>query len=70
MSAPALDDQTRKAFETLRAKAALLGATLILFEDDLGKPSLTLNRWCLTRTFSLAQLDDLEDLIGRMAEAS
>jgi hypothetical protein len=70
VNAPVLDDQKRKKFETLRAQAALLGATLILFDNDLGHPELALTRWCFTKAFSLAQLDELEELLKRMGAAA
>jgi hypothetical protein len=70
VNAPVLDDATRKRVDTARAKAALLGATLILFDNDLGRPELTLTRWCFTKAFSLAQLDELEELLKRMGAAA
>lgn len=66
----AIDAQTQKRINTARAQAALLGGTLTVFENDFGRPELALSRWCYTRCFKLADLDELEAVLAVMAGAS
>ena len=53
-----------KRVATARARAALVGATLIEMPDDAGRPEWLLTRWTLTRAFH--DLSELETLLDRM----
>lgn len=54
-----------KAIATARAKAALIGASLIPSKDDRGRETFILSRWTLTREF--ASLEEAETVIQRMS---
>ncbi len=56
--------QIEKRAQTARARAALIGATLVDMPDDAGRREWLLTRWTLTRSFH--HLGDLEKLLDRM----
>ncbi|HEY4081663.1 MAG TPA: hypothetical protein VGM81_13305 [Burkholderiaceae bacterium] len=56
-----------KLLATARARAALLGGTLLGIENDRGDQVFVLTRWNLTR--ELPDLDAVDELLTRM-EAS
>jgi hypothetical protein len=56
--------ETRKRAATCKARAALLGATIVEVPNDAGRPELILSRWALTRAF--VELDELESTLDRM----
>ena len=59
---------TRKRIATCRARAALVGATVVEIPSDNGRPELILSRWALTRAFSdLAELEGTLDRMGAPA---
>ena len=60
---PASDPTVGKAFETLRARAALAGFALDAIEADDGARVFVITRWALTR--ELPGLGDVEAFLTR-----
>lgn len=64
----AMPADTRKRVETAKARAALVGATVVEIPSDDGRPELILSRWALTRAFrDLAELERTLDRMGAPA---
>lgn len=62
-AAPAPKDEATQA-----ARAALVGASLIVSHDDRGRRTWIVSRWALTREFSsLAEVAELLDRMGAPA---
>ncbi len=53
----------RKVIATLRARAALAGLTLLVVDDDRGKPLFVISRGALTK--QLGTLDEVEAFLER-----
>lgn len=53
-----------KRFATAQARAALMGATLHLIEDDRGDDVFIVTKWALTR--ELRDLDAVESWLDRV----
>ncbi len=64
MSAARIDEEAKR-LATSKARAALIGATLIEIEGDDGRPLFVLTRWSLTKSFD--DLADVERVLKRMA---
>lgn len=63
MSAADIITRPDKRFSTARARAALIGATLIQIDDDRGDPVFIVSKWELTR--ELHDLDAVERWLDR-----
>jgi hypothetical protein len=53
-----------KRLATAKARAALLGATLVAIDSDNGKPQFVLTKWALTKCFD--DISDVEQTLSRM----
>lgn len=57
-------EEEAKRLATAKARAALIGATLVDIEGDDGRPEYICTKWALTKSFD--NLDDVERLLARM----
>lgn len=61
-----LRDDLSKRLATAKARAALIGATLVQIPADNGQPELILSWRALTRAFRLDELGDVEKVLDEL----